>query len=666
MPDGKSPDMTPEINVNPEKPSGKENPKTENELAKRMMAAGIDLNSIKDPRLRAFIKRVGSQPPSRYSAQYLNDQLNLLDGHQGQADLNPNIERFDDKQLDAITVPLNEWIAELGQIEDKNNPLRQMAENQKLQTQAELQEIIAGQDDFFRSIFFQRQNTTDLGKETWYNPLSEREQILLGLNNKFLLAANGIESLPGRKAGPLKGFEAYKTFLHIRKEELECQFESVGFSIAFGTLINDLFEYGELNPNRKADEGTLKGLIISDKGKKIIQDQDKDTKEQKFSKYRDDIVKKLERYFKENPQEIEFGLLKYPSLTAEMRNKQIRIAAEGYFGMAWNFLSIGNAIESGDNTRAITSSDPTVIATSWRNMIHAHDQAKNKWVRGIPEKVGTEEDLFGILGRWAQERIRHDPNFRQRFDKYQPGFRYFQRVTTGSIFDHAYFLDNKTTLSEIFTDSGNIHKINGHDLYKFKMPTGISFRELRDTDIGYVYTDILDSVIKIQTLLTTSEQLKDPQVFFAAFVGGLQSLQGRAVKIDDATGAQTIQDRLLWEIYKPDLKTIEDLVIAGIGAAGGGFKQFTSKLMVEVGNTQYDRFFYNLLQDDRIFKILGAQPGSLQIREIRKRIYSRLNVHDINTWSGAQASTRDAALMGGPRTKIINEIMENRRKFLGS
>jgi hypothetical protein len=343
-----------------------------------------------------------------------------------------------------------------------------------------------------------------------------------------------------------------------------------------------------------------------------------------------------------------------------MRVKQIRTAAEGYFGMAWNLLSVGNAIESGDNTRSVSSSDPTVIVPGWRNMIHPHDQAENKWIRKIPEKVGTEEDLFGIMGRWFQERIRHDPEFKRGFEEYHPGYRFFQRVTTGSLFDHSYFVDNRTNLAQVFSDPRNIDKVSGYNLYKFNMPNGLTFDQLRDADIGNVYTDVLDSVIKIQTLLTIPEIPKDPREAFSLFIGALLSIQSRAFKIDDNTKGLTVIDELLWRAYKPDPNVLEDLVVASIGSVGGGFTEYTSEKIIALPPRLYDSVVFGILSDDRIYRALGLRLGSKEVQIMRQHFMKVFHAH----MPGDRSQTLEMAGRG-ERSDILRNIKHEVEKWVG-
>jgi hypothetical protein len=663
--------------MTPGTPEG-ERPSRPNELLKRMGVDKPEEAGITDPRLQKFVNSVGRLDPDLVDPEDIRLKYLGLNKIQEEAAINSEIKGFDDDELDVILGYLGQWYKDLrGRVPSKSSTataptgipdstasiLQQQLDIQKRQLQVENQEAIAGRDAAFINMFYQGAGNPELSSEVWYVQLTKQEQIILNLQNRFLFALTGTDTAPGKKGGPAKGFETYKAFLHIRKEELECLFESTGFKVAFGTIRRDLFELGELNPSPSAGEIPIHGLVLSNEGKRIIQDQDKITKEQVFTKYREDTIKKIEVYLHEHPEDIGFGLVG-PHVPETMINKQIRIAAEGYFGMAWNFWSVGMAIESGDVSRKVSNSDPSVIVPGWRNLIHPHNQAINKWVRNESEKVGTEEDLFGILGRWFQERIRHDPNFKDRFQKYEPGFRYFQKVVCGSMFDHSYFSSGKT-MAEVFCNDSNLEKVvlaNGEVLYKFDQPS-LDFSKLNDADMGATYSDILDSVVKIQAFITTPEAPKDPVAMFAIFVGAVLALQGKAKDIDPTIGGMVVKDRVLNGIYDPS--QIEELVLAGIGASGGGFKQYTNKLMLETGGVEYDSFIYRLLLDDRIFKILGEQPGSTRVRAIRDNIYKRINAHDINTYSGARASTKDAALMGGPRTEITKEIMNNRKKWGG-
>lgn len=642
----------------------------DNEFARRIyQTTGIDPNSsIRDPFLRDTITRIGNVASmGMVRGDVLRDEFLRLNNAQAERQKS-NSPGYQPNELNPIMYTLSTWFHELETTSNQNDPLRQIAENQKLATEAELKELVAGQVDFFLSIFFQRAASRGLGKESWYGPLSEGEKILLSLQNKFLFAFNGIDMSPGKRAGPFKGFEVYQGYLQIREVELTSLFNSVGFNIAFGTIVHDLFEYAELNPNieikkNTGDEGPptavatgevkIKGMVFKRKNEAGEIDVEELLNNQiKFNAYRDSTIKKIEGFLDNHKELIEFGLSKNPSIFKEMNFSQARVAAEAYFGMAWNFLAIGNVPESGDIKRLIKTSDPTIYVPSWRNTIHPHDQAVAKWYRNEPELIGTEENLFGRVGLWFQERIRHDKKFTENFLKYKPGYRMYPRVTVGSLFDHTFFSTGQS-LSEVFCDDRNRVNLGpGVNLYKFAGES-INFRSLRDADPGSSYTDILDSVIKMSALITSPEPSKDPETDFSTFIGSISALQGKAVKRGQ------VADPILTAIYDPS--QVEDLVVAAIGSIAGGFMQYSTELILKVDN--YDGLVNSLLAQDKLYKLFGANIGDTEISKIRTRLLNRLNAQDTSTRFGSQRVTEERAGRG-KRSNLIAKAAEENKKWI--
>jgi hypothetical protein len=86
------------------------------------------------------------------------------------------------------------------------------------------------------------------------------------------------------------------------------------------------------------------------------------------------------------------------------------VEARGAVATAWNFLSIGNVMESADLLR-IGGGDKI------RTMMRPLDKAFNKWKIGKGAMTGEEENFGGSVGSWMLYKFETNPNFREKLKK---------------------------------------------------------------------------------------------------------------------------------------------------------------------------------------------------------------------------------------------------------
>ncbi len=423
-------------------------------------------------------------------------------------------------------------------------------------------------------------------------------------NARILAIRNRIASiLPLKTKGP-DGIAEIK-LASLTKDDLQALMNDKVYAITLSTLIHELYTIGPLNSS-KQNSPQAYGLILTDQGTKIMSGLEKDTNRASYRAYKEHLKSRIQLLLVQNP-----NLIRFRVGDAFVDPAKI---AEGYVGAALDFLSLGLACESGDVDRKVANTNPFAIVGSMRAMLHMFKHVGSKQIREETMK-GTEETVFSIFGTYLSEELRSNKRFERGFDSREDGYRFLPEALCGSMFDHVLF-DNGMSLAEYMVRYSNqaIHVGQNQFVYGLSDHTPNVFAShLRNDDlIKDYYGDILGSVSKIAAIFNAKQDAKAAQASLNDFIEAINNLQGKAGK----------GDRIFQALASP--RNIGDVLVAAIGIVHGGFiphiplgdngKPF---MIMKMGN--YDTNINRLLGDEkRIYRILGANPGTQQAENIRQ------------------------------------------------
>jgi hypothetical protein len=167
---------------------------------------------------------------------------------------------------------------------------------------------------------------------------------------------------------------------------------------------------------------------------------------------------------------------------------------------AWNFLFVGNIVESADIQREVNPSG--VFGEQLRAFMHPLAKAISKYKAHIPTPVGTEEGWGGKVGIWIASRITKDPNFKQRLTLQRGTESFPDRIKP---FPERMFA-SLPEIIEVETEKGKMSMAQA--LYEKKR----ILTQKTDSDIFGQYNDVWDSAWKVYYYATGKVPLEWPKI----------------------------------------------------------------------------------------------------------------------------------------------------------
>lgn len=509
--------------------------------------------------------------------------------------------------------------------ERSENYLRQMSENLK----------VSGYDGLVSAEFAQARidvKNLDTHPQLWYSSLAERQKRIIRMRQGIL---SGVSEKRVEGSTNLDAIFDCKD-VRINTDSLAAMWEGdvPGFRIALATMIQELFTYEEDAADTLLRGDKYKFLTISKSKIVVPEKKDNETPEQtqfrkqkekerdteneklgaariaRLSKYKDDLIERLKGYFERNPNLISAQATHNgPSLNPEL-------AARAAFSTAWNFLFLGNAVESGDVGRNVKQSE--AWAEQLRAMIRPLDKGKSKWGVGKKQeedKVATDESWGGPLGDWMAERCRHNPEF--NLDVKEGRRRYFPTRMAASFFDLTTFGDAKKdcpdpkvapiwgkTLSEIFTETCKPVAVpDNPNLFDFNQPDTVDFNLLEASGTSELwggYMDTMDSARVVYRFIngTFKKEVGVPQLSTA-----LKKLRAES---------------LLEPIYSDP-----QLIAACIAMINNGPVRGSNELILKIEEETYDAIVTTQLSEDRLFAGMKEEDAIRAKTEIFRILHAK-------------------------------------------
>lgn len=500
--------------------------------------------------------------------------------------------------------------------------------NQRVLTEIRDSLQMAGYDGFINAELSQAEidmKLFDTQPQAWYRPLPESYKRIIRTRIGIL---SGCHVKKTEATGSLDAIFDCKD-IRITKDSLAAMWrgEVPGFRVALATMIQEMFTYEVDSKDPLLNDPNFRFLTLTKSSIVAPSKRDNETEGEKqerlriekrkkeenkrlglgrianLTEYRDNLIQRLAEYFTQHPD-----LLgnQAPQLNPEL-------AARAAFASAWNFLYLGNAIESGDVGRDVKNSEAN--AEQLRAMIRPLDKGKSKWEVGKEaqeDKVGTDEAWGGPLGDWMAERCRHNPDFKKKISEGE--IKYFPSRMSASFFDLTTFGSSKNecpeeslrpiwgkTFAEIFTKICKPTAVNGAGgLYDFRDANIVNFNYLEDSELWGSYMDTMDSVRVIYRFLNGS---------FKSEVGIMQ-LSNALKKVR--------AEPLLKPVY------CEPQVIAAcIAAINGGPVKGSDELIIKTKETTYDARVTEALSEDRLFAGMSRKDAIRAKTEIFRILHAK-------------------------------------------
>ena len=306
------------------------------------------------------------------------------------------------------------------------------------------------------------------------------------------------------------------------------------------------------------------------------------------------------------------------------KGKRASLESRSAVGAAWNFLYVGNLIESADVDRQLKPTE--IVSDKIRTMIHPLQKALGKWgvhkegkgkLQGI---TGEEEPMGGDIASWIKYHlelgdIRGDSSFR---DKLKNGvIKPFPKRTLCSIVELLAVADkNKqiTTMAELIKEGEKV-TLGDEDMGS-------------DLDIYSEYRDIMDGCKTAYDYLSGTAKLqrgKNEKEWARKFNADIALIrQYNSSGID-----KIIKDDVVigYRRFRPDLGFVDEPeFIAWAIAASAGFDHRSNRIILNFSSiganeSNYDISVGQILRlpglvepekrNDRIKEILSASKGYL-------------------------------------------------------
>lgn len=242
----------------------------------------------------------------------------------------------------------------------------------------------------------------------WFKELPSKDQKLWIVRNKLI---NGVAYKQA-----LRNVDAEKLMMNrgldINKGELKLLCEMPKFQESMHAMFEDLFVLG--------NEG----------GEQFLRLRRGSTEEGKFGSPLDTKVDYILTHFEAYKEKLALKM-QYPGKTEDEINKmylneeRANDSIRGSVATAWNFLYIGNIIESADVDRQLKPTE--VVSDKLRTMIHPLQKALGKWgvykegksMQDLDGVTGEEEPMGGAIATWVQyhldlDTVKGKHDFRQK------------------------------------------------------------------------------------------------------------------------------------------------------------------------------------------------------------------------------------------------------------
>lgn len=289
----------------------------------------------------------------------------------------------------------------------------------------------------------------------WYKELSQKDQDLFRVRIRLI---NSVAWKQTIRNGDVEKLMANGP--DISRAELKLLWEMPHFKEAVKTFIQDLFSKSSESPNllrikRVENKKKANPLVGGLMGEEL--DPSIEEKITHFQKYKEIIALKLQ-YPDKTDDEL-FKIYEKYYLTENKKGEAKKMLADNKYrtavAAAWNFLYIGNTIESADVDRQLSPSEP--ISDKLRTMIHPMQKALGKWCvykegKIISEKeedlkykkvTGEEEPMGGLIAGWIKYHLKMDEiqnrtyqdSFRRKIFEGEKGYRPFPRRMATSLIE---------------------------------------------------------------------------------------------------------------------------------------------------------------------------------------------------------------------------------------
>lgn len=414
--------------------------------------------------------------------------------------------------------------------------------------------------------------------------------------------------------------------LDISRDEFKLLFKMEKFQEAVRGMFGDLLEWD----NPKAETGfrylRLKKMTEGELKKKLKKEEEEKGKK-KHPVEGFPLNEEVEKYLThfESYKETLALRLDGDSEAEKSYNegKRASFKSRSAVGAAWNFLYIGNIIESADVDRQLKPTE--VVSDKIRTMIHPLQKALGKWgiykegkgsLQGI---TGEEEPMGGDIASWIKYHlelgdIRGDQSFR---DKVKSGIiKPFPKRTSCSIMELLTIETKdkiKTNLAElIMASEDKIELDNSYDN--------------NDLDIYSDYRDIMDGCKTAYDYLSGSAkfEVQKGKEWVRKFNADIA-----LIRQYNANGVEEVRDGnkvIIGERrFRPALSFVDDPeFIAWVIAASTGFDHRSNRIILNfksigANNDNYDLVVNKILtlpglvdfnmENYRIKEILGSDKG---------------------------------------------------------
>lgn len=435
----------------------------------------------------------------------------------------------------------------------------------------------------------------------WFKELGPNEQRLWMVRIKLVNGAAYKQALRNVDAEKLM----FNRALDISRDELKLLLEMPKFQESMQEMFTDLLEWED----DKAKPG-FRYLRL----KKRERTPD-EIKKNVVGRPLDDNTKIFLTHFEAYKEQLALRMdgEKEPE-KAYSSGKRASIETRSAVGAAWNFLYVGNLIESADVDRQLKPTE--IVSDKIRTMIHPLQKALGKWGvykegQGKLEGVtGEEEPMGGDIASWVKYHlelgeIRGDSSFRNKLLSGE--IKPFPKRTLCSIAE-LFVVEKKMS-------NGKVEKNTMAELImkKEKIQLGNDYLG-NDLDIYSDYRDIMDGCKTAYTYLSgAAEYGKNPKEWARKFNADIALIrQYNANGVDKKTGVR----------FRPNLNFVDDPEFtAWVIAASTGFDHRGDSVVLDFFTIKANDEDYDL----RVNQILRL-PGLVEKKQNSSQILERLSV----------------------------------------
>jgi len=453
----------------------------------------------------------------------------------------------------------------------------------------------------------------------WFKELKPDDQRLWMVRIKLVNGAAYKQALRNVDAEKLM----FNRALDISRDELKLLCEMPKFQEAMQGMFKDLLEW----ENDKAKPGFRYLRLKKKKPKEFTEEEKEDSIEgfplnektkiylTHFEAYKEQLALRLDG---EGDLEVAYN-----------QGKRASLKSRSAVGAAWNFLYVGNLIESADVDRQLKPTE--IVSDKIRTMVHPLQKALGKWgvykegqgkLQGI---TGEEEPMGGDIASWIKYHlelgdIRGDSSFR---DKLKNGvIKPFPKRTLCSIAELLTVKGEnkeKTTMAELIMGEEKI-TFGNEDMGS-------------DLDIYSEYRDIMDGCKTAYDYLSGTAKLergKNGKEWARKFNADIA-----LIRQYNSNGIEKIRNKdgvIEYRRFRPNLGFVDDPeFIAWTIAASTGFDHRSNRVILDLSSIGANESNYDLIvdqiirlpglvepenRDDRIKEILSAGKGYLGTKKM--------------------------------------------------